>query len=182
MPPIKRFRPFLLVAWLGHATHQAISAVFAYRLARPCHPSSIFGHFCLSSGSGEPPVKRFRPFLLIAWLGHATHQAFWAIFACRLARVSHPSSDFGRFCLSPGSVMPPIKRFRPFLLIAWLGHATHQAFSAVFAYRLANAPPPRGGVSGGGNVNRGPWPQKKPAFRWLFLVAPAGFEPATHGL
>ncbi len=39
----------------GRATHQAFSAVFAYRLARSCHSSSVFGRFCLSSGSGEPP-------------------------------------------------------------------------------------------------------------------------------
>ncbi len=84
-PPIKHFRPFLLIVWLCHATHQAFRAIFAYRLAQSCHPSSIFAHFCLSSGSVMPPIKHFGPFLLIVWLCHATHQAFRAVFAYRLA-------------------------------------------------------------------------------------------------
>ncbi len=119
------------------ATHQAFWAVFAYRLAWASHSSSVLGRFCLSSGSGEPLIKRFGPFLLIVWLGRATHQAFWAVFAYRLAWASHSSSILGRFCLSSGSGEPRIKRFRPFLLIVWLGRATHQAFWAVFAVRLA---------------------------------------------
>jgi hypothetical protein len=75
----------LLFVWLGRATHQAFRAVFAYRLAQSSHPSSIFGCFCLSSGSVEPPVKRFGPFLLFVWLSRATRQAFRAFFAYRLA-------------------------------------------------------------------------------------------------
>ncbi len=159
-PLIKRFGAFLLIVWLDQATHQAFWGVFAYRLARgrgdlakASHASSVSGHFRLSAGPGKrgpspskPLIKHFRPFLLIAWLGHATHQAFSAVFAYRLARVSHSSSVFGRFCLSagpgtrgPGPSKPLIKRFGPFLLIVWLGGTTHQAFSGVFAYRLARS-------------------------------------------
>ena len=90
------------------------------RLApRASHSSSVFGRFCLSSGSVKPPIKHFCPFLLIVWLGRATHQAFSAVFAYRLARSCHSSSVFGRFCLSSGSVMPPIKHFCPFLPFMW---------------------------------------------------------------
>jgi hypothetical protein len=103
----------------GQATHQAFSAIFAYCLARSSHSSSIFGRFRLSSGSVEPPIKHFGRFSLIVWLGQATHQAFSAVFAYRLARSGHSSSISGLFCLSSGSVEPPIKHFGPFLLIVW---------------------------------------------------------------
>ncbi len=72
------------------------------------------------AGSGEPLIKRFWPFLLFVWLGRATHQAFSGVFAVRLARVSHSSSIFGRFCCLSGSGEPLIKRFRLFLLFVWL--------------------------------------------------------------
>ena len=68
MPLDKHFRPFLLVVWLAHATRQAFSAIFAHRLARPCHTTSIFGHFCSSSGFGPvmPGTDRASPVILSA--------------------------------------------------------------------------------------------------------------------
>ncbi len=120
-PPVKHFGPFLLFAWLGEATRQAFRAVFAYRLARVSHSSSISGRFCLSPGSAKPLVKHFGPFLLFVWLGKATRQAFWGVFAVRVARRSHPSSILGRFCCLPGSGNKirrcGIRKFRGFSLL-----------------------------------------------------------------
>ncbi len=126
-----------------------------------------------------PPIKRFRPFLLIVWLGRATHQAFSAVFAYRLARAGHSSSIFGRFCLSSGSVMPPIKRFRAFLLIVWLGRATHQAFSAVFAYRLARASPLFTDGSKSGSYGEKENGQTVDFDNLSALAPPVGLEPTT---
>ncbi len=69
------------------------SCVFCTKLIKMLISSALFlGRVFLFSLNlqimvqPQPPVKHFGPFLLIAWLGEATHQAFWVVFAVCLAR------------------------------------------------------------------------------------------------